>query len=477
MTTQNTNGQEVNIQQAENSNRLAFVLMPFDTEFSKIYTDLIKPTLEAEGFRVERADSTLDQQNILRTIVHNIDLADLVIAELTTSNPNVFYELGIAHGLSKPVILLAQDLKEVPFDLRSYTIVTYSLRFDEAHKLQERLSAIACALKEGSISFGSPVRDFAPSVTKTSTSIDIRPAQVETEEPSTETVESEEAGVLDFVSEVEASIEQIGEIVTSFGEMIEDFGRRIDELTAEVETPSGKTSGNTVQMRRVSKRFAGEIQNLGENIQTELPDFHTAWKRMEENFTRLLSVVSIESAEDREQAIELLGQLQEFEASIDPGLEGVQEARDAFASNTGLSREMNVAIRRTVKVLDTLIEELSTGQSYLTRMTNLLDQKIPNIGLTQPEEGSIISDPVHVSGSGRAFEGYINVRIKDDTGAIIAENNVIGGTGKILPFGIDLPFAQQPRTETGAIEAYTPSPKDGSELDLVSVSVKFSTSA
>lgn len=467
------------MQQAENGSRLAFILMPFDAEFNRIYTDLIKPALENEGFRVQRADSTLDQQNILRTIVHSIDLADLIIAELTTSNPNVFYELGIAHGLSKPVVLLAQDLGEVPFDLRSYNIVTYSLRFDEVHKLQDRLSAIARGLKEGSVSFGSPVRDFAPSVTRTSASIDIRPVRRETEESTVEAVQpgEEESGIFDFVFGVEDSIAQIGSIVTSFGEMIESFSQRTEELTTEAQTPAaGGTSDNVAQMRKVSKRFATEIKSLGENIQVELPDFHNAWELMERNFTRLLSTVSVENTEDREQAIELLAQLQGFEAAIDPGLEGVQEARNAFAANTGLSRELNVAIRGTVKVLDTLIEELSTGQSYLTRMTNLLDQKIPNIGLTQPAEGDTISNPVHVAGSGRAFEGHISLRTRDDTGTVIAESNTVGGTAEVLPFEVNLSFVQKPQCETGVVEAFTVNPKDGSELDLTSVPVKFSAS-
>jgi hypothetical protein len=54
---------------------LAFVLMPFEPEFDDIYENLIKPALEDTGYDVQRADSTFDQQNILRNIVHNIDRA------------------------------------------------------------------------------------------------------------------------------------------------------------------------------------------------------------------------------------------------------------------------------------------------------------------------------------------------------------------------------------------------------------------
>lgn len=105
-----------------NKNPQAFVLTPFDPEFSSIYEDLIKPALEDAGYDVARADSFLDQQNILRDIIRGIATAHLIVADLTTLNPNVLYELGLCHGLRIPTILLAQSMEEVPFDLRPYRI-------------------------------------------------------------------------------------------------------------------------------------------------------------------------------------------------------------------------------------------------------------------------------------------------------------------------------------------------------------------
>ena len=77
----------------------AFILMSFEPTFVPIYEQIIKPALEDAGFDVARADSVLSQQNILRDVIKGIATADLVVADLTTSNPNVMYELGICHGL------------------------------------------------------------------------------------------------------------------------------------------------------------------------------------------------------------------------------------------------------------------------------------------------------------------------------------------------------------------------------------------
>ena len=95
----------------------AFVLMPFAPEFDDIYRLFLHPTLTECGFDVKRADDITSQQNILRDVINGIVDRDLIIADLTGANPNVFYELGVAHALGKPVILITQNIDKLPFDL------------------------------------------------------------------------------------------------------------------------------------------------------------------------------------------------------------------------------------------------------------------------------------------------------------------------------------------------------------------------
>jgi hypothetical protein len=58
---------------------------------------------------------------------------------LTDRNPNVFYELGLAHALNKEVILLTQDINDVPFDLRHFRIIVYQDSISGADKLKSTL--------------------------------------------------------------------------------------------------------------------------------------------------------------------------------------------------------------------------------------------------------------------------------------------------------------------------------------------------
>ena len=118
-----------------------FVIMPFNNDIDTVYTGLIKASLEGIGFEVARADDIESQRNILRDILERINTSDLIIADLTSLNPNVFYELGLAHAMRKPVILLTQDIEEVPFDLQSYRLVEYSTHFAE---IQDAIDKLGC---------------------------------------------------------------------------------------------------------------------------------------------------------------------------------------------------------------------------------------------------------------------------------------------------------------------------------------------
>jgi hypothetical protein len=64
-------------------------------------------------------------ENILERIYGQISNADIVVAEMTGRNANVFYETGYAHGLGKPVILLTKRADDIPFDLRMFPHIAY----------------------------------------------------------------------------------------------------------------------------------------------------------------------------------------------------------------------------------------------------------------------------------------------------------------------------------------------------------------
>jgi len=108
---------------------LVFVLMPFRENWSdRLWNDHIRPYLEdvpsVGKLFVRRADDMFGQ-GVMEDVFHGIASAGLIIAECTGRNPNVLYELGIAHALGKRTALLSQSEADIPFDLRRFRFCVY----------------------------------------------------------------------------------------------------------------------------------------------------------------------------------------------------------------------------------------------------------------------------------------------------------------------------------------------------------------
>lgn len=103
----------------------AFVLMPFSQDFQDIYKLGIKQTAEDLGIRTERVDEQLYEESMLERIYQQINASDIIIADMTGQNPNVFYEVGYAHAKGKLCILLTQNTSDIPFDLKQHRHIVY----------------------------------------------------------------------------------------------------------------------------------------------------------------------------------------------------------------------------------------------------------------------------------------------------------------------------------------------------------------
>jgi CheY-like chemotaxis protein len=145
-----------------------FVIMPFSStpscnegEWTAVFNELIKPAFEKTnaGYICTRSEGLIG--NIIENILDDLNRADLVIADLTDRNPNVFYELGVRHTLRDQTILITQNLDHVPFDLRHYGVIQYSwkTKADKSEfnkKIREVLNLIGSDQTKAS----SPVRKY-----------------------------------------------------------------------------------------------------------------------------------------------------------------------------------------------------------------------------------------------------------------------------------------------------------------------------
>jgi len=105
---------------------LCFVLMPFADEFLQVYEQAISVAAGEAGLRCMHAGEIFDNREIVEDIWESICTAQVVIADVTHRDPNVFYELGICHTLGKEVIVITQSSEDVPFDIRHRRYIDYS---------------------------------------------------------------------------------------------------------------------------------------------------------------------------------------------------------------------------------------------------------------------------------------------------------------------------------------------------------------
>lgn len=128
----------------------AFVVMPYgrkqDIDFDRVYRDFIRPALEKAGFQAFRSDEEVKAGNIRAEMFQELLLADLVIADISIDNPNVWYELGVRHALKARGVVIAHCGRDVqPFDTYTDRKLHYHLKdgAPDPARLEEDIRSLA----------------------------------------------------------------------------------------------------------------------------------------------------------------------------------------------------------------------------------------------------------------------------------------------------------------------------------------------
>jgi hypothetical protein len=133
----------------------SFVVMQFGEPYDTLWEEVIAPVAGQADFEAIRALDISRPGVILQDIVQQIITCDVVIAEITPSKPdsnaNVFYEVGYAHALGKPTILLAnrEKMERPPFDISGYRIVFYDDSIRGRSKVEADLREHLIAIRHG----------------------------------------------------------------------------------------------------------------------------------------------------------------------------------------------------------------------------------------------------------------------------------------------------------------------------------------
>ncbi len=168
-------GEQSNAAAQEPSDRRCFVVMGFGVktdlatgrklDLDKSYKNMIKPVVEANGLKCVRADEIRHSGTIDVPMYEQLLTADVVIADLSTANPNALYELGIRHALRPyTTIVVSENKLPYPFDLNhvlisGYTHLGEDIGFDEVMRFREELGqTLDAVLQKPSVD--SPIYTF-----------------------------------------------------------------------------------------------------------------------------------------------------------------------------------------------------------------------------------------------------------------------------------------------------------------------------
>lgn len=136
----------IDIQNISVINKRILCIMPFHRNFNKLY-DVINKTCCNAGYECLRSDDEYTPGNVLQQIIKLMLSSELIVAILDGKNPNVYYEIGIAHSIGKPVILIAhlrnmEIIENISFDLKVERLLLYSNYKELTERLLKTLEKI-----------------------------------------------------------------------------------------------------------------------------------------------------------------------------------------------------------------------------------------------------------------------------------------------------------------------------------------------
>ena len=333
--------------------------MPFDKEFESIYTDFVKPTLEGKGLAVSRADDLESHQNILRDVVESIYSNDMIVADLTSLNANVFYELGIAHALNKVVILLTQNIDEVPFDLKAYRLLEYNTHFSAIGKAKEELARYAGDFREGRLLTGNPVSDFGPEGQGDST-------KMQTLNLATVAVSEDDRGFVDHLLDLNNGYNRIAKLAEGMTTDLATLTQHTEDAAAGFTRITDRPGGAAPEAaRRVARRLAGKIVIFNERMSRANAEYSQVAQETEGS---LEFIVSFQASQGEEESLE-----------VEEQYESLRGLREAAIGGRNASLDLAGKMANLPRIERRLNREVTRGSEELRVMAGNLDKTVASV--------------------------------------------------------------------------------------------------
>lgn len=294
----------------------AFVIMPFTTVGDLVYSRVVVPLLTIAGYTVKRADTDLNQRAIMQDVITGIETADLIVADLTGRNANVFYELGIAHRGRRPSILLAQSSGDIPFDLGAYRALIYRIEIQPkplrvVETLSGQLRNLLEAIGRDEIIFANPFSDY----------IEGEP------ESAPEAVPTE--GVIDLLADFQNTMPRYIQGVEQVTANVRDLTQKLTELTEDHSNRAAEARDLASTLLYAS-RVAKVMDAASDKLETIVEQLESMGLSIEKGVLALIRAALL--SDD-------LGQLEKARASVTQVAAVSETARASVAAAAAVVRK------------------------------------------------------------------------------------------------------------------------------------------
>lgn len=355
----------------ENKSKV-FVITPFTEDFLALYEEL-KKTFK-EDFDFTNAGDLDNQRSILQDIVDGIYQADVIIADLTGLNANVFYELGLAHAMNKKVIIITQEIGELPFDIKSYRANEYSLQFNKLPKFIDELKKLLFGAIDNSVQYGNPVSDYIPNFYKdestTAQNGNLNDVIEDDSCDSSFVVEDEgEKGFIDYFADINENSSKITDEITSMGNEMNEMNTSINTVSNEIDhvkTQSGSVDASFV--RNICRKLSSPVEIFAEKLKGHVTKIPGYWSIVENSYLSTLDNKFFQQVENIQELKESMKALNDMQDAINDSDENIEEFISVLRRSMGMERRLNKAISLLISEFEGYLLMTDTMSSSIDRI-------------------------------------------------------------------------------------------------------------
>lgn len=349
-----------------------FVITPFNEDFLALYDELKR--IFREDFDFTNAGDLDNQQNILQDIVEGIHQADVIIADLTGLNANVFYELGLAHAMNKKVIIITQDLGELPFDIKSYRANEYSLQFNKLPKLIEELKKLLFGAIDDSVKYGNPVSDYIPDFYKCEnriSSINNPKDKVDESDAGIQGAidDESEKGFIDYIVDIETNSTKMTKEITSMGNEMDELDISINTATNEINRVKSQGGNlNASFVKNICRKLSSPIDMFAGKLKGHVNEVTKYWDTVENSYLSLLDNQYTQNVNNIEDLCKSMTALEKMQDAIYGSNENIKAFIGALRGCLGVERRLNKAIFSLISEFEEYLQMTDTMSSSVDRI-------------------------------------------------------------------------------------------------------------